>query len=141
MPLQNNTNINNARRKQDMNGHFEISQQEPSKTSAEDARGGSQNDQNRFNSNNMNSKRSEMESSLFSQYQEPPRTEPKIYKTAGDGMGGRAGARSWDFGDAESAPAEKQYGSRGREKQVYKTAGNGMGGRKDMASSWMIGGP
>ncbi len=42
----------------------------------------------------------------------------KIYKTAGDGLGGRAGQRSWGFGD-DSDPevqAEKVRGRRGQAK-------------------------
>lgn len=53
----------------------------------------------------------------------------KIYKTAGNGMGGRAGAPTlWDEPE-EAAP----------EKPIYKTYGNGMGGRRDGGLSWDIG--
>ncbi|KAH0085495.1 hypothetical protein KCU60_g14905, partial [Aureobasidium melanogenum] len=53
----------------------------------------------------------------------------KIYKTAGNGMGGRSGAPTlWD--DPEEAAPEKP---------IYKTYGNGMGGRRDGGLSWDIG--
>ncbi|THX61730.1 hypothetical protein D6C90_09032 [Aureobasidium pullulans] len=53
----------------------------------------------------------------------------KIYKTAGNGMGGRAGAPTlWD----EPEPPTP-------EKAIYKTYGNGMGGRRDGGLSWDIG--
>lgn len=46
-----------------------------------------------------------------------PSKDKKIYKTAGDGMGGRkSGAPAW------AQPEE--------EKKVYKTSGDGMGGRR-----------
>lgn len=52
----------------------------------------------------------------------------KIYKTAGNGMGGRKGAPTlWDEPEAVD------------EKPIYKTYGNGMGGRRDNGLSWSIG--
>ena len=56
-----------------------------------------------------------------------PKVENKIYKTAGDGMGGRAGARDWMIGEPD--------------KKIYKTAGDGMGGRKTTTGGrgWGIG--
>lgn len=66
-----------------------------------------------------------------------PIQQPKIYKTAGDGLGGRAGARTWNiFGgeDDEGAAGEKE-----KRTHVYKTYGNGMGGRRDGGASWNIG--
>lgn len=42
-----------------------------------------------------------------------PKTDQKIYKTAGDGMGGKAGARSWGIG-SESDPEEADVPRRGR---------------------------
>lgn len=53
-----------------------------------------------------------------------PRTDQKIYKTAGDGMGGRKGGTDWMIGEGEQ--------------KIYKTAGDGMGGRSG-ARSWGIG--
>jgi hypothetical protein len=59
----------------------------------------------------------------------PSEAPQKIYKTAGNGMGGRAGTRTlWDEPE-EEAPA----------KAIYKTYGNGMGGRRDGGLSWDIG--
>ena len=57
-----------------------------------------------------------------------PKPEQKIYKTAGDGMGGRkSGAPAW------MAPEQ--------ENQAYKTAGDGMGGRRTVGGgrSWGFG--
>ncbi|KAK5174311.1 uncharacterized protein LTR77_001391 [Saxophila tyrrhenica] len=51
--------------------------------------------------------------------------EKKIYKTAGDGMGGRSGGHDWMTGEGDQ--------------KIYKTAGDGMGGRATTGRSWGIG--
>ena len=61
------------------------------------------------------------------QFEDAP-TEKRMYKTAGDGMGGRkGGAPSWMVPEVE--------------KKIYKTAGDGMGGRATAGGgrSWGIG--
>lgn len=59
---------------------------------------------------------------------EDPTPEKRIYKTAGDGMGGRKGGNP-----AWMAPEQ--------DKKIYKTAGDGMGGRAMPGGgrSWGIG--
>jgi hypothetical protein len=63
---------------------------------------------------------------------ETPLKEKAIYKTAGDGMGGRRDAGGPIWGSMEDTPEAKG-------KAIYKTAGNGMGGRRDAAPIWGIG--
>lgn len=63
--------------------------------------------------------------------EETPEKVHKIYKTAGDGMGGRKDAgRDWMIGGEQ--PEVKQA-------KIYKTYGNGMGGRRDAAPEWSWG--
>ncbi len=70
------------------------------------------------------STRSDMEQHW--QFEDRKEIEKKMYKTAGDGMGGRKGGNpTW------MQPEE--------EKKMYKTAGDGMGGRNIGARSWGIG--
>nr|POF12809.1 dihydrofolate reductase [Quercus suber] len=56
-----------------------------------------------------------------------PTQDKKIYKTAGDGMGGRAGRNMFE----ETPPT--------KERKIYKTAGDGMGGRNNSSRLWGIG--
>lgn len=74
-------------------------------------------------------------------FDDTPIQTNKIYKTAGDGMGGRAGSRNWALGgdDENDELRSNAYGGKTGQKQVYKTYGNGMGGRKDTGLSWAIG--
>lgn len=59
-----------------------------------------------------------------------PVPEKKIYKTAGNGMGGRKeNSLHWSLGGDNDEPEQK----------IYKTSGNGMGGRSSTARSWAIG--
>lgn len=94
----------------------------------------------RDNSNISNARRNEELNSRFDApspagENQPKSQQPKIYKTAGDGLGGRAGARTWDIfgGEEEDANTDK------KRTHIYKTYGNGMGGRRDGGSSWQIG--
>lgn len=128
-PLNAVTNVNAARRYADHEPHFNIKSNAPANENTEPAA---------KNTSNVVKARSDMVSNWnLSQMTEPtPTANKKIYKTAGDGMGGRAGSRLWDIG-GEDEP--EQYGGRGGVKQVYKTYGNGMGGRKGTGLSWSIG--
>ncbi|GAM90956.1 hypothetical protein ANO11243_090030 [Dothideomycetidae sp. 11243] len=128
-PLKTETNINSARRHADHDPHFNLRNTTPGNENAP-AKAVS----------NVTKARSDMESSWnFGQMQEEEtQKSSKIYKTAGDGMGGRAGTRFWDVA-GDDAP--EQYGGQGGQKQVYKTAGNGMGGRKGQGLGWSIGDP
>lgn len=54
---------------------------------------------------------------------EEPAAEKAIYKTYGNGMGGRRdGGLSWEIGDEEDSF---------KQPSIYKTRGDGMGGRRD----------
>jgi hypothetical protein len=58
-------------------------------------------------------------------WDEPEEAGPEkaIYKTYGNGMGGRRdGGLSWDIGDE---------GDSSKQPAIYKTRGDGMGGRRD----------
>ncbi|PSK55749.1 hypothetical protein B9Z65_4627 [Elsinoe australis] len=132
-PLATTTNVNAARRHADHDPHFHHGA----------SPGGANNAENvpKSNTNAALKPRSDMVSNwALEDMQDPSQMEKnkKIYKTAGDGMGGKAGSRLWDIaGDEEP----EQYGGQGGTKQVYKTAGNGMGGRKGTGLGWAIGYP
>lgn len=130
-PLSNISNVNNNRRDQDRVPHFSMTDDIPAEAA------GTQQAENRDpkRTSNVSKARDEMVPHWGFE-QSPVQTNKKIYKTAGDGMGGRAGSRNWAIG--EEAPTV-QYGAKGGEKQVYKTAGNGMGGKKGQGLSWSIG--
>ena len=120
-PLSNVTNTAADRRRDDMDSHSNIGQDtNPKKPGGHQAR-------------------SDQTSSWSFQdmAEATPAKTQKIYKTAGDGMGGRSNTRFWEIGGDEQEP--EQYGGKGGVKQVYKTAGNGMGGRKGHGLSWSIG--
>ena len=121
-PLSNATNTHTAadRRREDMDSHSNIGQYtDPKKPGGHQAR-------------------SDQTSSWSFQdmAEAAPSPTQKIYKTQGDGMGGKANSRFWEIGQDDEP---EQYGGRGGTKQVYKTAGNGMGGRKGHGLSWSIG--
>ncbi|KAH0000819.1 hypothetical protein KCU78_g15188, partial [Aureobasidium melanogenum] len=101
----------------DANAHFEISDDSPAGPKAP------------F-SNHTNVDKSRRGDEYQPHFNIGQSTAPKkIYKTAGNGMGGRSGAPTlWD--DPEEATPEKP---------IYKTYGNGMGGRRDGGLSWDIG--
>jgi hypothetical protein len=103
----NTTNTNNSRRGNDFGAHYSMTD---SPTGADP----SVRDPKRTT-------RGDMEQHwAFSE----PKSEQKIYKTAGDGMGGRKGGTDWMIGESDQ--------------KIYKTAGDGMGGRSGNRS-WGIG--
>ncbi|KAF2151380.1 hypothetical protein K461DRAFT_228325 [Myriangium duriaei CBS 260.36] len=129
-PMKTTTNVDAARRHADHDPHFNLQNSGSRNENVPPTKPVS----------NVSKARSDMVSNFsFSQMmEEDPAQTKKIYKTAGDGMGGRAGTRFWDV-SADDAP--DQYGGQGGQKQVYKTYGNGMGGRKGQGLGWSIGDP
>ena len=109
-PSSKGTGVNNNRRGDDFGAHYSMTDSPA---------------QNENIAPNKHATRSDMEQHwAFSE----PSKDKKIYKTAGDGMGGRkSGGPDW------MAPAEG--------KKIYKTAGDGMGGRRTAGGnrSWAIG--
>ncbi|KAG8626819.1 hypothetical protein KVT40_005764 [Elsinoe batatas] len=133
-PLSTKTNINTSRRHDDYDAQFQM--KNASSPAGENA------PKPRSNTNAALKPRDDMRSNWslaeMGSDDAPGIQNKKIYKTAGDGMGGRAGTRFWDV-SADDAP--ENYGGKGGQKQVYKTAGNGMGGRKGHGLEWSIGDP
>lgn len=142
LPLRNITAASNNTRRTEMAPHFDINDNSPAGTKKSlqaeqhdpNARGVQKKD---ADGPKASKARNDMESHWRFDSDETPIKTQKIYKTAGDGMGGRAGSRNWTLGD-EGENSSSAYG-KGGQKQVYKTAGNGMGGRKDTGLSWGIG--
>jgi hypothetical protein len=107
----NVTNTNNSRRSDDFGAHYSMT----------DSPGAQQNE------NMPPSKRSSTRGDMDQHWTfSEPQEEKKIYKTAGDGMGGQKGGYNWMTGENNSA------------QKVYKTAGDGMGGRTG-GRGWAIG--
>lgn len=100
------TNVDNARRGQDFGAHYEISDRSPA--------GGDARQQHKANSN---AQRSNLEAHWdFG----TPVQEKKIYKTAGDGMGGRGG-RSWGLGDESDPEVEKDIRATARARRAQQS--------------------
>ncbi|KAF4552307.1 Hypothetical protein D9617_10g072880 [Elsinoe fawcettii] len=135
-PLSTKTNINSSRRQGDYDDHFSM------KNTSSPAGENTAPLKPSSNTNAPLRPRDDMKThwAMDGQGDEPAPISKgkKIYKTAGDGMGGRAGTRFWDVA-GDDAP--ENYGGKGGQKQVYKTAGNGMGGRKGHGLEWSIGDP
>ena len=130
-PLGTITNVNNNRRGQDHNPHFAMTDAAPAQGTA-----AYQTENNDPTKNTSNVVKARDDQDPHWGFDGTPIKDKKVYKTAGDGMGGRAGARDWAIGE-DDGPI--QYGGKGGQKQVYKTAGNGMGGKKGTGLSWSIG--
>ena len=103
----NTTNTNANRRGDDFGAHYSMTDSPSGDAGAAGPKGTS---------------RSDMEQHW--EFSSPKATQ-KVYKTAGDGMGGRKGQPDWML------PQEQ-------EKKMYKTAGDGMGGRAGRRD-WGIG--
>ncbi|KAL1305737.1 hypothetical protein AAFC00_007320 [Neodothiora populina] len=121
-PLGVNNNTSNVRRAADLSIHY-------TSTDADEGEN-DENDNRQTGRNTKSNSRLENDKSHW-RIDETPEKVGKIYKTAGDGMGGRKdSSRSWMIGGDE--PLAK-------EAKIYKTYGNGMGGRRDQAPSWSWG--
>lgn len=126
-PLTSNQNSSNIRRGPDINTHYTSTDASPGVSNDENAR---RDDFRQGGRNTKSSSRAENDKAHW-RVDETPEKVGKIYKTAGDGMGGRKDAdRSWMIGQEHSEPTEAK---------IYKTYGNGMGGRRDAAPSWSWG--
>jgi hypothetical protein len=107
-PFSNKTNVDQSRRGDEYQPHFEIGEVEAPKKIYKTA------------GNGMGGRAGTR--TLWDE-PEPPTSEQAIYKTYGNGMGGRRdGGLSWDIGDE---------GDSSRQPAIYKTRGDGMGGRRD----------
>lgn len=125
-PLTTNANSSNIRRGPDINSHYTSTDASPVASHDENAR---QDDFRQGGRNTKSSARTQNDKSHWGMDSTPEKVG-KIYKTAGDGMGGRKDAdRSWMTGDEQPVAEPK----------IYKTYGNGMGGRRDAAPSWSWG--
>lgn len=60
-----------------------------------------------------------------------PEPEPRGYKTAGDGMGGRAGARSWGIGDDSDPEYQADVVRRSARSRSGRTATQAQAGAGD----------
>lgn len=59
----------------------------------------------------------------------PPEAEKKVYKTAGDGMGGRGGVgRTWGFGDESDPEDMADYRPSARSRRAQAGGGAPQGG-------------
>lgn len=115
------TNVNNARRGTDFDQHYTMTDN-PQPTSTASAA------QSERPSSSRGGPRTDMESHWA--FDDAPK-ERKIYKTAGDGMGGRKGG--------VTAGAIGMYAQTEEPKKIYKTAGDGMGGKKGSGRLWGFG--
>lgn len=126
-PLGSNTNSSNIRRGPDINSHYTSTDASPGVSNDENAR----RDDTRQAGRNAKSQGRAQNDHHFS-LEDTPEKHKQIYKTAGDGMGGRKETnRSWMIGEEEAEPVKQA--------KIYKTYGNGMGGRRDDAPSWSWG--
>ncbi|GAB7356182.1 hypothetical protein MBLNU459_g6770t1 [Dothideomycetes sp. NU459] len=118
-PLGTIRNTNNNRRGNDFNNpHFSVNGKSPN----------TQDENAHDNSRGTTASKDHNEMASNWRMDETPEKPLKIYKTAGNGIGGRKGAESlWDM-NPEEAPVKAP--------KIYKTAGNGIGGRKGAESLW-----
>ena len=129
-PLSTNVNSSNIRRGPDINTHYTSTDASPGVSNDENARI----DDTRQTGRNAHSKSRTDNDQPHWRMDETPEKPKKIYKTAGDGMGGRKTAgREWGIGDFD------QPGEPVKQTKIYKTYGNGMGGRSDAVPSWSWG--
>ena len=109
-PANKNTglHVNNNRRGDDFGAHYSMTDDQPSSNIPSTNKA-------------KRATRSDMEPHWG--FSEPAEKEKRIYKTAGDGMGGRSGAREWGIGDDSDPDVQADIRRTTRSRRVQADAG------------------